>query len=162
MLSLTQNTWKEAKTWKSTCLIWLLPVHSYIFGMIRPALEVHATHAKQLINLKTLGPHQNILPIFCRPHFLMHYQVRYRNTELHYKDKTVVKLHYLYDWNSCAVKIAASYLISPLRSPWVNSLSPNDAIWRHRSGSTLAQVIACCLTAPSHYLNQCWDIISKV
>ena len=43
-----------------------------------------------------------------------------------------------------------------------NSLRPSDAIWRHRSGSTLAQVMACCLTAPSHYLNQCWLIISKV
>ena len=31
-----------------------------------------------------------------------------------------------------------------------------------RSGSTLAQVMACCLTAPSHYLNQSWFIISKV
>ena len=39
---------------------------------------------------------------------------------------------------------------------------PSDAIWRHRSGSTLAQVMACCLTAPSHYLNQCWLIISEV
>ena len=37
----------------------------------------------------------------------------------------------------------------------VNSLWPGDAIWWHRSGSTLAQVMACCLTAPSHYLNQC-------
>ena len=27
-----------------------------------------------------------------------------------------------------------------------NSLRPCDAIWRHRSGSTLAQVMACCLT----------------
>ena len=44
----------------------------------------------------------------------------------------------------------------------VNSLRPSDAIWWHRSGSTLAQVMACCLTAPSHYLNQCWLIISKV
>ena len=44
----------------------------------------------------------------------------------------------------------------------VNSLRPSDAIWRHRSGSTLAQVMAWCLTAPSHYLNQCWLIISKV
>ena len=26
-------------------------------------------------------------------------------------------------------------------------------MWRQRSGSTLAQVVACCLTAPSHYLN---------
>ena len=34
-----------------------------------------------------------------------------------------------------------------------NSLRPSDAIWRHRFGSTLAQVMACCLTAPSHYLN---------
>ena len=38
----------------------------------------------------------------------------------------------------------------------VNSLWSSDAIWQHRSGSPLAQVMACCLTAPSHYLNQCW------
>ena len=44
----------------------------------------------------------------------------------------------------------------------LNSLWPSDATWRHGSGSTLAQVMACCLTAPSHYLNQCWLIISKV
>ena len=31
-----------------------------------------------------------------------------------------------------------------------------------RSMSTLVQVMACCLTAPSHYLNQCWIIISGV
>ena len=45
---------------------------------------------------------------------------------------------------------------------WVNSLWPSDAIWWHRSGSTLAQVMPCCLMAPSHYLNQCWLIISEV
>ena len=28
----------------------------------------------------------------------------------------------------------------------------SDAMWWHRSWSTLAQVVACCLTAPSHYL----------
>ena len=38
----------------------------------------------------------------------------------------------------------------------VNLFWPSDAIWRQRSGSTLAQVMACCLMAPSHYLNQCW------
>ena len=43
-----------------------------------------------------------------------------------------------------------------------NSLRPSEAIWWHRSGSTLAQVRACCLTAPGHYLNQCWYIISEV
>ena len=31
-----------------------------------------------------------------------------------------------------------------------------------RSGSTLAQVMAWCLMAPSHYLNQCWLLISEV
>ena len=34
--------------------------------------------------------------------------------------------------------------------------------WLYRSGSTLAQVMACCLMAPSHYLIQCWLIISQV
>ena len=29
-----------------------------------------------------------------------------------------------------------------------NSLRPSDAIWRQKTGSTLAQVMACCLTAP--------------
>ena len=43
-----------------------------------------------------------------------------------------------------------------------NSSRPSDAIWWQRSGSTLAQVMACCLTAPSHYLNQCWPMISEV
>ena len=42
-----------------------------------------------------------------------------------------------------------------------NSLWPSDAIWWHRSGSALAQVMACCLAAPSHYLNQCWLIINE-
>ena len=44
----------------------------------------------------------------------------------------------------------------------VNSLWPRDGIWRHRSLSTLVQVIACCLTVPSHHLNQCWLRISEV
>ena len=33
----------------------------------------------------------------------------------------------------------------------INPLWPNDITWRHKSGSTLAQVMACCLVAPSHY-----------
>ena len=44
----------------------------------------------------------------------------------------------------------------------VNSLCPSDAIRRKGAVSTLAQVMAWCLTAPSHYLNQCWLIFSKV
>ena len=43
-----------------------------------------------------------------------------------------------------------------------NSLRLNDAIWPHRLRSTLAQVMACCLTAPSHCPNKFWFIINKV
>ena len=43
----------------------------------------------------------------------------------------------------------------------INALWPSDAIWQQRYGLTLAQVMACCLTAPSHYLIQCC-LISKV
>ena len=56
------------------------------------------------------------------------------------------------------------------RGQWVNhwrvkmksqSLLGNS-IWRHTSGLTLAQVMAWCLTAPSHYLNQCWLTIKDI
>ena len=47
--------------------------------------------------------------------------------------------------------------------PWcVNSLWPSNAMWLHRTMSILAQVMACCLMAPSHYLNQFWLSISEV
>ena len=44
--------------------------------------------------------------------------------------------------------------------PKFNSLWLSDTIWWYRSWSTLAQITACCLAAPSHYLNQCWLIVS--
>ena len=44
----------------------------------------------------------------------------------------------------------------------INSLWPSDAVWRKDLGQHLVQVMACCLTAPSYYLNQCWLIISEV
>ena len=48
------------------------------------------------------------------------------------------------------------------RPQWVNTLWSRMIIWRHRSGPALAQVMAYCLTATSHYLIQCWLLISKV
>ena len=45
---------------------------------------------------------------------------------------------------------------------WVNSLWPSFNIFWYRSGSTLAQAVACCLMAPRHYLNQCWLKINEV
>ena len=49
------------------------------------------------------------------------------------------------------------------RRLFFNSLWLSDAIWPHKSGLILAQVMACCLTAPkwNHNLNQCSLIITK-
>ena len=38
----------------------------------------------------------------------------------------------------------------------INSLGPSDAICQQRSESPFAQVMACCLTAPSHYQAITW------
>ena len=65
------------------------------------------------------------------------------------------------------VGISLSFLIQSWHTKacsWrivVHSLWPSDAIWWHRSRSTLVQVITWRLTASSHYLNQCCLIIGK-
>ena len=43
-----------------------------------------------------------------------------------------------------------------------NTLWPSNAIWWQKSGSTFVHVTACCLMAPSHYLNQYWLPIIQV
>ena len=53
-------------------------------------------------------------------------------------------------------KLVANYIWT------VKSFWPSFAIWWYRSASTLAQEMACCLMAPSHYLNQYWLIIKWV
>ena len=73
-------------------------------------------------------------------------------------------------WNRDKIAMSQGFVqrwVTVLQDPWcctftVNSLRLIDAIWRHRSGSTLAQAMACCLTVPGHYLNQCWLMISDV
>ena len=78
-------------------------------------------------------------------------------------------------WISCNGNSAISVLISlkyvpedlvenksALGQVVVNPLWPSGAIWRHKCESTLAQVMACCLAASSHYLNQCYFITNKV
>ena len=39
---------------------------------------------------------------------------------------------------------------------------PSFWVWWQKTGSTLTQVMACCLMATSHYLNQWWLIIKEV
>ena len=62
--------------------------------------------------------------------------------------------------NEKKMKYWFQLLLNPIH--FINPLWRIDVIWRHRSGSTLAQVMAWCLTAPSHYLNQCWLLIIEV
>ena len=61
-------------------------------------------------------------------------------------------------------QVVCKKLVVLLRPWWecVNSLWSNDAIWQHRSGSTMVQVMVCFLTAPSHYMNRCLVLISEV
>ena len=42
----------------------------------------------------------------------------------------------------------------------INTLWPSNIKWWYKARSTSAQVMACCLTTPSHILNQYWPIIS--
>ena len=44
----------------------------------------------------------------------------------------------------------------------VNLFWPSAATWRHESRSTLAQIIACSLTASNRQMNQCWFLTSGV
>ena len=43
-----------------------------------------------------------------------------------------------------------------------NSLWLRDDIYRHTFVSISVQVTACCLTPPSHYINQCWLAIISI
>ena len=54
------------------------------------------------------------------------------------------------------IKYGETWIKQPLNSLW-----PSNTIRWHRYWPTLAQVMACCLTAPSHHLNQWWLIFSN-
>ena len=70
---------------------------------------------------------------------------------LHIKCHTEIYKHPNRDIANALNNFAAVHIWLPYAKQ-LNSLRPNDAILRHRSGSALAQVMACCLTTPTHYL----------
>ena len=82
------------------------------------------------------------------------YQILFHALNLIHHFLTIFCIHFLERYHAC--RYPDTFRLH------FNSLRPSDTIWPHRSGSTLAQVMACCLTAPSHYLNQCWLASSKV
>ena len=68
-----------------------------------------------------------------------------------------IYIYRLIYWSSIAWRVQTCRFITSCISIYclIKILCNNDAIWRHRSEWTLAQVKACCLTAASHYLNHC-------
>ena len=62
---------------------------------------------------------------------------------------------------NCDCNLFDSAATSP-RGQRFHSLWTNNTICWHISGSTLSQIIACCLTAPSNYLDQGWLTIKGV
>ena len=44
----------------------------------------------------------------------------------------------------------------------IRPFGPSDAMWWHRTESTLVQVMPCFLMTPNHHLNQCWPFVIEV
>ena len=60
-------------------------------------------------------------------------------------------------WGYCSVKWLRKQCCENDKK-FINSLWPSDTICRHKSRSKFAQIMACRLRAPTHYLNQRWLI----
>ena len=84
----------------------------------------------------------------------------------------LISLHKTHQYSMAGCRWPFDYMPEPCfsaigglwrwRDSHFNSLWHGDVIWRHKPGSSSSHVMACCLTAPSHYLNQCWLIISEI
>ena len=120
----------------------------------------HAVDTLSTLPALSVGVHQRTSDIYC-----------------HWKPKVVMMPTVLPLVTQCFVIMATSISEGNVRipttlaffrgriqtpDPTCDSLRPCDAIWRQRSWSTLAQVMACCLATPSHYLNQCWLFINWI
>ena len=66
---------------------------------------------------------------------------------------------------SILTKLASDYISisKPPSRASINSLWPGDSIhvYGNKDLGNIGQVMACCLMAPSHYLDQCWLLISE-
>ena len=75
---------------------------------------------------------------------------------------TFASLHSYISLTGCSGDLWTVYHAGtpPIPLQAIESINPlwfGDAVWSQISGSTLAQVMACCMMAPIHYLNQCWQ-----
>ena len=93
---------------------------------------------------------------------------------LKWSERPTLSWWMLMAWRQKGTMPSANTMVTHLRLQWgisgiiqliylatINSLRSSGAIWRHNNWWTLVQVMACCLTAPSHYLSQCWLVIIR-
>ena len=129
------------------------------------------THGRPLITSMT-----SVITIGCDPrkiwitslsHILIYFPIVFeRGSE--YREKTSFFKREIWTAQPKAWKLQIirqmnhPYQLIPL-SDCINSW-PSNAICQHRSvtESILVKVMACCMTAPSQYLNQCWPIIKWI
>ena len=65
-------------------------------------------------------------------------------------------------WKWHVVSKSLKRLFRKLTHILKNSLMPYDTRWHQGYSFTLVQVMACCLAAPTHYLNQYWSLRNKL
>ena len=139
------------------------PKHIRLFALIMNCTILMKTNSRFSQNVYTISDR-----IWCNKHLRHTTTEKYANSGkggyFWFDDDNNMSYRYIlsiYDDDE-SMLLASFFIKTDYFSPCINSLRPSDAIWRQRTGSTLAQVMACCLTAPSHYLNQCWLVISEV
>ena len=137
-------------------------------------LRSHETspHFERYVN--SLWPNDAICDIHLGQHWLMqsclvacwHEAIRWTKFDLssvrsRHNHKMVISQETL-QASITKISLRITFLKFCPKGQWVNSLGSSDDICQQRSGSTLAQVMACCLMAPSHHLNLCWLNICHV
>ena len=109
--------------------------------------------------VKIIGKSPHSWPKNLYSRYLMHYSIllwfRWLELASEYLPRGPCLLTEI-NWD-VSMEMITPFVLNP---PYVGPVIFRDAIWRQRSGSTLAQVMVRCLTAPSHHLNQWWDTIS--
>ena len=141
--------------WDNLCGISKFPLeipHKICYPYIERCVFYWEVKMLVLLDLRTQrGRTVQLYLIKLRPGLLWNFHVKFMFVDKNFQTWILVSSTAI---RSCNQKTSTGTFWCVLR--------PSDAIWWHRSGSTLAQVMACSLTAPSHYLNQYWLGISEV
>ena len=153
------NRW--AKKWGPTCDRDISNSAIYTTAIYRAYTVIQLTITQvQIMAWRQIGdkPFSEPMLTWFIDAYIQHYHDTFTN--LWYNGSTISRWFAKF-WRKSEACIYSSQLHSFERNMGKN-LPSDTHIRRHRYGSTLAQVMACCLTAPSHYLNQCWWIASEV